>query len=429
MSIEQSLVQFADVKYGSVSYNTAMRGKSDVLRLVRIACVLWLAYLVVSAAIDYGLKSPGDIENFLYIANGGIALFLFGLTFWPSLSQKIGKVFLLLMVFLICALPIIANQIAIRYIFRAPFPPPEAMLTRILPFLLIALLLVAWQYRWRQILIFSVIIALINVGIVWFYGPHNRSAFSDGLFAVVTQVFTFLVVGLFINFIVVWLRGQTRELEEANSRLTNYAQTLEDLAITKERSRLAQELHDTLSHTLSGLSVQLETMKAYWDIDSATARERLDKSLVAVRDGLEETRRILMALRAKPLEEKGLLLAIRQMAEEAAVQASIDLDFTAAENIPPLSPRVEQCIYRVAQEAITNVIKHAKAKKMTVKMEINDNKVVLKIQDDGIGFDTHKGNGTKRFGLLGMKERAEFVNGEISINSQHGIGTIVQLTV
>jgi signal transduction histidine kinase len=412
-----------------VDYNTVMRGKSDVVKLLRIAAALWLAYLGVSAVIDYTLKSPGSVESFFYIADSGIAIFLLSLTFWPWLRNRLGKVFLPLMIVLICALPIAANQIAIQYLFVGPLPSPEATLSRVVPFLLIALLLVAWQYRWQHIVIFNLMIALVSVGIVWVYGPNNRGAFSSGLFAVMTQIFAFLVVGFFINIMVGWLRNQRRELEEANMKLTNYAQTLEDLSVTKERSRIAQELHDTLSHTLSGLSVQLETMKAYWDVDPVTARKRLDKSLVAIRSGLEETRRVLMALRAKPLEELGLVGAIRQMAEEVTSHAGINLELMVEDNIPTLSPDKEQCLFRVAQEAITNVIKHAKAKKLTVTLEFKDNKVVLIIQDDGIGFDVKVSDRDKHFGLMGMKERVEFIKGELYITSYPGNGTMVKLSI
>jgi signal transduction histidine kinase len=244
-----------------------------------------------------------------------------------------------------------------------------------------------------------------------------------------TQVVSFLVVGFFISVMVGWLNKQRRSLGEANSKLTNYAQTLEDLATSKERNRIAQELHDTLSHTLSGISVQLETMKAYWDVDPTTARKRLDKSLFATRSGLEETRRILMALRAKPLEDLGLAPAIHQMAEEAASRAGIALDLAIADNIPYLSPGVEQCFFRVAQEAITNVLIHAKAHRLTVKLELKESKVELTVQDDGVGFDVKASNEAKHFGLLGMKERVEFVKGELNITSQPGIGTIVQLAI
>jgi signal transduction histidine kinase len=411
-----------------VEYNTSMQGKSDVVKLLRIAACLWLAYLGVSAAIDYTLKSPGQVERFFYIADSSIAVFFLGISFWPWLQNRLGKVFLPLMIVLICALPIIANQILVRYLFSGPLPPPEAMLSRVVPFLLIALLLIAWQYKWQHILIFNLIIALLNIGILWAF-TDSGTAFSGGLFAVMTQVVSFLVVGFFINIMVGWLHKQRRSLEEANAKLTNYAQTLEDLSVTKERNRIAQELHDTLSHTMSGLSVQLETMKAYWDVDPSTARKRLDKSLIAIRSGLEETRRILMALRAKPLEELGLAQAIRQMAEEAATHAGIHLDLMVADDMPSLSPSTEQCFFRVAQEAITNVIKHAKAKRLTVKLESKENKVTLTVQDDGIGFEVNDSNGAKHFGLMGMKERAEFVKGELNITSQPGVGTTVKLTI
>jgi signal transduction histidine kinase len=412
-----------------MDYNWFMQGRTDIVKLIRIAAGLWLVYLGVSAAIDYSLKSPGQVERFFYIADSGIALFFLAVSFWPWFQNKLGKAFLPAMIVLICILPIIANQIAVRYLFPAPIPPPEAMLTRVEPFLIISLLLVAWQYQWQHILIFSLAIALINIGILWVFLPDNKGAFSAGLFAIMTQVVSFLVVGFFINVMVGWLRKQRRSLEEANQKLTNYYKTLEDLAVSRERNRIAQELHDTLSHTLSGLSVQLETMKAYWDIDPTTARKRLDKSLVATRSGLEETRRILTALRAKPLEDLGLVTAIKQLAEEAATHTGVMINLLLMDNVPPLSPAAEQCIYRVAQEAITNVVKHAKAQILTVKLELKENRVALIVQDDGIGFDIGSGSGVKHFGIMGMKERAESVKAELKILSRPGFGTVVQLMI
>ncbi len=410
-------------------YNKAMRGKLDVIKLLRIASLLWLAYLGISATIDYVLKNPGPIEQFLYIADTGIAIFFLVVSYIPLIQGKLGKAFLPLMIFLISALPIAVNQIAIRFIFSGPLPPPEAMLTRVIPFLLIALLLISWQYKWRYMVAFCLALALVNVGILWAFVPNDRGAFTGGLFAIMTQVISFLVVGFFISVMVGWLRKQQRSLEEANAKLTNYAQTLEDLAVTKERSRIAQELHDTLSHTLSGLSVQLETMKAYWDVDPLTARKRLDKSLIAIRSGLEETRRILTALRAKPREELGLVPAIRQIAQDSARNAGITLDLLMPDNIPPLSPNEEQCLFRVAQEAITNVIKHAKANNLTVKLESNENRVTLTVQDDGVGFNIGEMNGDKHFGLMGMKERVAFVKGNLDITSQPGSGTKLKLVI
>jgi signal transduction histidine kinase len=406
-----------------------MKGKMNVVRLLRIAAVLLLVYVVLLAAIDYVLHIPSPLRWSMYVFDIGITLFLFGLTFWPRIPEQLGKWFLPIVIVLVSALPTIFDQILIRYILSGPLPSPEATLFRVVPFLLMALILVAWQYRWQHIVFFTAVIGLINAGIVWVYEPATKGGLSSGIFAVMTQVFAFLVVGLFIGFMVRWLHEQQRSLEEANTKLTNYAQTLEDLAISKERNRIAQELHDALSHTLSGLSVQLETMKAYWDVDPVTARKRLDKSLVAARSGLDETRRILMALRAKPLEELGLVPAIRQMAEEAASRAVLDLKLEITDNIPALPPNAEQCLFRVAQEAITNVLKHAKAKELVVKLEYQEKRVSLTIQDNGIGFNTLTDNETKHFGLLGMKERVDFIKGDLNITSQPGAGTTVKLTV
>ena len=406
-----------------------MQDKSSVIKLIRIAAVLLLVYIGLLAMIDYVLHSPSPMRWFMYVFDIGTALLLFGLTFLPGIQIRLGKAFLPLVIFLVSALPTVFDQVVIRYLLSGPLPSPEATLFRVVPFLLIALILVAWQYRWQPILIFIVLIGIVNTGIVWLYEPGSGGALSNGLFAVMTQVFAFLVVGLFISVMVRWLQEQKRSLEEANAKLTNYYQTLEDLAVTRERSRIAQELHDTLSHTLSGLSVQLETAKAYWKIDPETARKRLDKSLIAVRSGLEETRRILMALRAKPLEKLGLQLAIKQIAGEAANHAGIAIDLAIADNIPALSPLMEQCIFRIAQEAITNVIAHARAKLLTVKLEIKENRVSLTVQDNGTGFDINTINREGHFGLIGMEERVKLVKGELNITSRPGAGTIVQLVV
>ncbi len=413
----------------TLGYNTGVNGKSDAIKLLRVAALLLLGYLGLSAAIDYTLKSPGSVEAFFYLVGTGIALLLLISTFWNSLQGRLGRAFLPLVVTLISALPILADQIAARYLFAGPFPPPEAVMARVAPFLLIGLLLIAWQYRWQHIVVFSLAIALVNIAVLWVYGPNNAGAFSAGLFAILSEVVTFVVAGLFISVMVGWLRSQRHSLEEANTRLTNYSQTLEDLAATRERNRIAQELHDTLSHTLSGLSVQLEAMKAYWDVDPATARQRLDRSLTAARSGLEETRRILMALRAKPLEELGLATAIRQLAEDAAARGNLTLELHISDNVPALPPATEQCIFRVAQEAITNVLSHARAQRLTVDLGWADNMATLAVRDDGLGFDPAVASDGDRFGLKGMRERAELVKGRLTIASQPARGTTVQLSV
>jgi signal transduction histidine kinase len=192
---------------------------------------------------------------------------------------------------------------------------------------------------------------------------------------------------------------------------------------------VARELHDTLAHTLSGLSVQLEAVKAYWNVDPQKARSTLEGSLQAAHSGLGETRRALEALRASPLDDLGLSLAVRTMVEDAAARANLALDLSIADKLPSLSPDVEQCIYRVGQEAVTNVTRHAKARTLTVNLESTREKVTLTVHDDGVGFDVQKQQKANGYGLKGMQERAQLAGGELTVTSKPDEGTTVKLVV
>jgi signal transduction histidine kinase len=405
-----------------------VQDRADVTKLLRIGIMLLLAYLGLSAIIDYTLKSPGSVQEYFYFTSAAIALFFLGISSWSWLHQKLGKSFLALLILLICALPAAFNQVAIHYFFPNIQGTPEALFSRVVPFFLIALILVAWQYRWQHVVIFCVSMALLNTVILAAFVANNADL-SNGLFAILTQVMSFVVVGLFISVLVGRMKQRRKELEEANARLVHYSQTLEDLAVSRERSRLAQELHDTLSHTLSGLSVQLEAMKAYWDVDTDVARAILDKSLNATRSGLEETRRALVALRAKPLEEFGLQASLKQAAQELAEHHGLTLEIKIAEVLPTLTPEAEQCLFRVAQEALLNVAKHARANRLMVTLEAVENRTILTVRDDGLGFEVKQSNGQGHFGLLGMKERVKCIGATLDISSQPGRGTKIQLTI
>ena len=184
-------------------------------------------------------------------------------------------------------------------------------------------LLIGWQYKWQYMLPVILGIAGLNVGIIWSYPASIPPVFPRDLAMPLIQTVVFLAVGFSIGYLMNRIRNQQSSLETANIRLTHYTSTLEQLAITRERNRLARELHDTLAHSLSGLAVQLETVKAYWDVDQKMARSSLDLSLAVVHSGLEETRRALKALRASPLEDLGLAQAIKALVEDAAARGNL----------------------------------------------------------------------------------------------------------
>jgi signal transduction histidine kinase len=408
-------------------YNESMKetqAKVSVMQILRITALLWLGYLVALAAIDLALHPPEQPFQYSYtVANGLIGLMLLGLTMQTWVQEKLGRAFLPLMIVLMSVSPILTNY---RY---TPELPRSASASGGLVMLLMALVLTAWQYRWRYVGVYCLGVLGIHVGLLIFSGrPIERAEVMEILFMIV-QTIGFLVIGYFINALIAQLRSQQDSLEQANAQMVHHASTLEHLTISRERNRMARELHDTLAHTLSGLTVQLETVKAYWNVDAAAAQTMLDKSLWATRSGLQETRRALKSLRASPLEDLGLCLALRRLAESAADRANLTLDLPVPEQIPSLSPDVEQCIYRVVQEAVTNAARHAGAKNLQLRLTCTDNQISLMVRDDGTGFDATESEHPDHFGVAGMQERAQLAGGRLTIDSEPGQGTTVRLTI
>lgn len=258
---------------------------------------------------------------------------------------------------------------------------------------------------------------------------------SNGL---ITRAIIYLLAGYIVTGLMARQRQQRQALEEANqqqaasnAKLAHYATAIEQLSISRERNRLAREMHDTLAHSLSALSVQLEAVTSLWEVDPLAAKEMLTQADETARTGLTEARRSLQALRATPLEEFGLPLALREAAEAAAKRADLRLDLDIAD-LMDLPATVEQGVYRIAQEALENVVRHAQANHLTVKLEHYSDEVHLHIADDGRGFVLDQMNGplpspSPRFGIRGMRERATMLGGELQISSNPGYGTEIRL--
>ena len=399
--------------------------KVSVGQLLRIAASLWLGYLVVLALIDLGMAPPDrPFAYWYYVINGLTALLILGLAWWDRGQEWLGTTFLPLMIILMSVLPTVS-----KYLLTPESLPSPVISTGVVTVLLMPLVLTAWQYRWRHVAFFCLGTAGLNLAALFLsVGPLTRPFFFE-ILSTAIQTVSFLVIGYFINALMTQLRAQQDSLEQANAQLIHYASTLEHLTISRERNRLARELHDTLAHTLSALTVQLEAVKAYWDIDATAAQAMLNKALEATRSGLQETRRALKSLRASPLDDLGLSLALRRIVESVAKRANFTFDLAISEQIPSLSPDVEQCIYRVAQEAVANVTHHANAKNLQVYLTFNGQEILLLVHDDGLGFAERPGQNSDHFGLSGMRERAQLVGGQVTIDSQPGQGTTIRLTI
>ncbi len=390
--------------------------------------VVWLLH--TSFGMPYEPQGP----NVSLYFNAAVAFLLVIYLWWPRLQRSLGRFFLPLGLLIAAAGPLIGEYLNLVAIYRSSALDDHVLVEVWHPVLVlfIALVLIAWQYDWRAVALFCVGTAVLDLGskllALGLFSPYMF------LFLAIISVRTvcFGVVGYMIVRLATVQREQRRALARANAQLTHYATTLEQLATSRERNRLARELHDTLAHTLSGMAVELEGIKSLWDTDPAQARAMLDQSLTATRSGLTEMRRALQALRAVPLEDLGLVLAIHTLAESVAAQTGAALTWQGPDTARPgrLAPDVEQCVYRVAQEALENVARHAGARHLTVQLAQDEGHLALQISDDGCGFDLSQASANDHhFGLKGMRERTEMIGGSLQVESQPGSGTTIRMSV
>ena len=190
-----------------------------------------------------------------------------------------------------------------------------------------------------------------------------------------------------------------------------------------ERRRVARELHDEVGQTLTGVMLQIEGLAAGIPDE---LRDQLEELRETARHGAEEVRRIARRLRPDALEELGLHSALAALSSGFERHARVPVTRRLAPDIA-VAPEVELVIYRVAQEALTNVARHAEASHVDVELQHDADKSVLVVSDDGRGLPSgaqHSANGVR-----GMRERAMLVNGTLALERNPGRGTIVRLSV
>jgi signal transduction histidine kinase len=296
-------------------------------------------------------------------------------------------------------------------------------------YMLPPVLLAAWAYEYRGVIWAATwALATYLLGAAWLVasGDGLPPGFVVGLPPKAILLYS---VPALIAYLVREQRRQHVELELANARLRRQATLVEKLATSRERNRLARELHDTLAHSLSGLSVQLQALSTLLENDPGAARKALAHAQGTARGGLKEARRAITALRASPLEDLGLVEALHQHTQSVVERTGLELRWKAEGNYEGLDPSIEQAIYRVAEEALANVERHAAARRVTVELRRQDEKVTLSVHDDGQGFDPHQPRRDGHYGLAGMAERAALIGGHLEVTSEPGAGTWVHLTL
>ena len=214
-------------------------------------------------------------------------------------------------------------------------------------------------------------------------------------------------------------------LEEANQRLRTYALQIEELAISKERNRLAREIHDGLGHYLTSINMQIRASQAIRDKDPERGAQALEKAKVLTQQALTDVRSSVSALRADPAESLPLEEMIAETIKNCEV-AGVDAVFKTLGEPRSISPQAHLTLFRAAQEGVNNICKHARANQAWITLDYrNEDQILLTVQDNGKGSTSTDGG----FGIMGLRERVHLLDGELKISSADGQGLSLEIKV
>ncbi|GAC1393329.1 MAG: sensor histidine kinase [Ktedonobacteraceae bacterium] len=224
------------------------------------------------------------------------------------------------------------------------------------------------------------------------------------------------------------LEEANHEREQANIQLQNYADEVEEMTVDRERTRMAREIHDTLGHYLTILSIQLETISKLQERDPARAMIEVAEAQRVAAQSMQEVRNAVAALRPSSIATLSLPEALTQLANEfrnTANEAELTLDLET--QFPSLSPEVQLALYRVVQEALTNIHKHTYATKILIRLRYEEGEIELVVLDNGSGEKPKQlGSG---FGLVGLRERIELLSGHVTYGPEEPSGYRVAIRV
>ncbi|MDJ0773142.1 MAG: sensor histidine kinase [Mastigocoleus sp. MO_167.B18] len=269
-------------------------------------------------------------------------------------------------------------------------------------------------------------LTLINI---WHHREYMNCTQAKFRFLPINMIFplglTFLFILLFMNAMI--SERQSRDkLVIANEKLRQYALRIENQATLEERSRIAREIHDSLGHSLTALNLQLETAIKLWESNPGKAESFLMRAKGLGSQALQDVRHSVSALRSNPLQKQSLDGAIALLVE----------NFQSTNNIipkyqikieHPLSTEVSTAIYRIIQESLTNISKHAQATVVKLKINTTPKKLQLVIQDNGKGFDLAQN--TTGFGLQSICDRTLALGGNFNIKTAPNLGCKITVEI
>ena len=225
------------------------------------------------------------------------------------------------------------------------------------------------------------------------------------------------------------LQARLEELQEAHSQLQEYAVQASELATAQERNRLARELHDSVTQTIFSMTLTTEAAHILLQRDPSQVGSHLDRLQQLAQGALNEMRSLIQQLRLSPVQDLGLVSALRAHLANLEDTDGLKVNFQV-DGERDLSPEHEEGLFRIAQEALNNVSKHAQTDSAAVTLRITGDGASLLIKDQGVGFDyASQSPAGEGFGLTSMRERVNILGGDLEIRSSQGEGTSILVNV
>ena len=216
-------------------------------------------------------------------------------------------------------------------------------------------------------------------------------------------------------------RHHEQEIQQLTARLLNAQET--------ERARVARDLHDDLSQQIAALGIGVGSLKRYFLDSDVAAKEHSNQLHKKVNALSESVRRISRELHPSLLQYSGLPAALKSYCTEFGEAAGLDISFSSAGSFDNLDPHVSLHVFRIVQEALHNVVKHAQVSSASLQVERSGGELQLIISDNGVGIDANRSHSKPGLGLISMRERTRLLGGQIQIDSAPGNGTAIKVTL
>jgi signal transduction histidine kinase len=373
------------------------------------------AYLVaIGTAIRYVVKYQGD--PFLWLVVGLLAVFLVLLAIEPWLSHR-SRLYTHLY---------LATQTGIAVGLSLIPPKLDYFSILFCTLTLQAVHVLRPRVGFRWIGVFVVVMATFT-----FYGQEFGKALSLVLIFTVLYLFfgSYAVVARQAEAAREKSQGLLDELQTAYRQLQLYAAQAEELVVVQERNRLARNLHDSVTQTIFTMTMTTEAARILFDHNPTRAAPQLDKLQELARSALAEMRSLISELRPTTVAQQGLIPALHHHIATLERQHGLIVALYVTGE-PRLSEKHTERLFRVVQEALNNVVKHAQTDKASVTLRFEDHRTFVQVQDHGKGFvpdDVRSKAG--HIGLSTMRERVEMMGGTLTIDSRPGQGTRVVVEV